>query len=69
MVTPGSIVDWVTGAGILGALAMFVAIGYRWMPGDAELAEARVASQEFRDFPFSAMSDRDRASSSNAHAA
>ena len=58
MITPGSLQDWVTGAGIVATFTVFAATGYRWMLSDAEPVEARVPSQGFRDFPVGAMHER-----------
>lgn len=58
MITPGSIQDWIAGAGIVGAFAAFAATGYRWMLSDTEHVEAGVASQEFHDFPVSSVHER-----------
>lgn len=51
MITPGSIQDWVMGAGVVGTLIGFAAIGHRWMLSDSEVAAVREPMQELRDFP------------------
>lgn len=66
MITPGSLADWVTGAGMVGAFAAFAATGYRWMLSDGEPVEASVPSQEFRDFPVGAVHERRLATGSRS---
>jgi hypothetical protein len=58
MITPGSLQDWIVGAGIVGAFTVFATTGYRWMLSDGERVEASVPSQEFRDFPVGAVHER-----------
>jgi hypothetical protein len=35
MITPASLADWVSFAGMLGSLATFATLGHRWMLEDA----------------------------------
>jgi hypothetical protein len=68
MITPGSVQDWVMGAGIVAAFATFAAAAYRWMPSDTESVEATVPLPELRNFPVSGMSDRELVASSRSNA-
>jgi hypothetical protein len=50
MIAPGSMQDWVMGAGVVGTLIGFAAIGHRWMLSDTEIS-FRDPVPELRDFP------------------